>query len=563
MSSVLTIKNLSVNFNVDGQSVEALKQINIDIPKGKTVAIVGESGSGKSVTAMSILQLLPTSITQYVSGQILFTNAQQQIDILQTNVAGLRTIRGNQIGMIFQEPMSSLNPLMTCGKQVAESIQLHQGQTNNNARDAVIKLFTEVRLPNPENIYNRFPHELSGGQKQRVMIAMAIACKPCLLIADEPTTALDVTVQHEIITLLQDIQHAYGMSVLFITHDLHLVKSFADEVVVMYQGKIIEQQNTKSIFANPQHPYTRALIDCRPNNNARVNKLATVNDFLSQHETAEIISAKDFNLTTEQIYRQPEILTLEDLHVWYPTSKNFWGQATTFYKAVQGVDLQIRSNETKGLVGESGCGKTSIGKAIVGLAPVHAGNILYKGKYVADFNKADKATYQRNVQIIFQDPYSALNPRICIGKAIEEGMHVHDILRNNERKDKVLELLEQVGLSASFYNRFPHEFSGGQRQRITIARTLALQPEVIICDESVSALDVSIQAQVLNLLNDLQQAYNLTYLFISHDLQVVKHFSHFVAVMQHGKIVEEQQSDSLFAHPQAAYTKSLLAASVA
>ncbi len=564
-SILLDIQHLSVDFQIEKNTTHAIQAISFVLHAGKTLALVGESGSGKSVTALSILKLLSTPPAQYVDGKIFFqTKNKERIDLLQLDEEALRNIRGNEIGFIFQEPMTSLNPLMRCGLQVAESIRLHQKCSKEIAAEKTIALFEEVKLPNPKEIIYRYPHELSGGQKQRVMIAMAISCNPTLLIADEPTTALDVTVQKTILELLKELQRKNGMAILFITHDLNLVKHFSDDVMVMYQGKCVEKQNTKSLFAHPQHPYTRGLLACRPDKNHRVKYLKTVAEIVATNpeenklEQNNWISATTFATRIENINKSTPLFALEDVQIWYSTNKNFFGKTNTWYKAVNGVNLNIHEGETMGLVGESGCGKTSIGKAIVKLTDITSGQIIYKGKSIADLNKADTLQYRKEVQLIFQDPYSSLNPRISIGEAIQEPMHVHGIHPANNRKEKTLELLNKVGLSAEHYHRYPHEFSGGQRQRICIARALALQSTFLICDESVSALDVSVQAQVLNLLVALRDEFNLTYLFISHDIGVVKHISDHVAVMQKGLIVEMNDADNLFKQPSQLYTQELL-----
>ncbi len=563
--TLLDIQNLSIDFQIEKNTTHAIQTISFALHAGKTLALVGESGSGKSVTALSILKLLSTPPAQYVNGEIFFqTKNKERIDLLQLDEEALRNIRGNEIGFIFQEPMTSLNPLMRCGLQVAESIRLHQKCTKDKAREKTIALFEEVKLPNPKEIFYRYPHELSGGQKQRVMIAMAISCNPTLLIADEPTTALDVTVQKTILELLKELQRKNGMAILFITHDLNLVKHFSDDVMVMYQGKCVEKQDTKSLFAYPQHPYTRGLLACRPDKNHRVKYLKTVAEIVATNpeenklEENNWIADTAFATRIENINKSTPLFVLQDVQIWYPTNRSFIGKTNAWYTAVNGVNLNIHEGETMGLVGESGCGKTSIGKAIVKLTDITSGQIMYKGKSIADLNKADTQQYRRDVQLIFQDPYSSLNPRISIGEAIQEPMHVHGIHPAKNRKEKTIELLNKVGLSAEHYHRYPHEFSGGQRQRICIARALALQSTFLICDESVSALDVSVQAQVLNLLVALRDEFNLTYLFISHDIGVVKHISDHVAVMQKGLIVEMNDAENLFKHPSQLYTQELL-----
>ena len=560
---IISVENLSVNFKTEDATTIAIQEISFSIEKGKTLAIVGESGSGKSVSALSILKLLPEKITENKSGKITFyTKENATIDILTASNTQIEKIRGNDIGIIFQEPMTSLNPLMKCGIQVAEVLMLHKKLSKEKAIEETIRLFEEVKLPNPSNIIHRYPHELSGGQKQRVMIAMAICCNPNLLIADEPTTALDVTVQKAILELLKELQIKYNMAILFITHDLNLVKSFADNVLVLFKSKMIEYNSSFEIFNRPKDIYTQSLIACRPSTTERVKYLKTVEEIISKDEThdpeSNIISLHSFNDRLTTLQNNAPIFEINHLKIWYPTKTNFFGKPTAFFKAVNDVQLTIHESETMGLVGESGCGKTTIGKAMVKLVDITEGEILYKGKNINDFSKSELNEYRRQVQIIFQDPYSSLNPRITIGNAILEPMHVHGIFNPNERKEKVAELLEKVGLLPAHFNRYPHEFSGGQRQRISIARCLAVNPSFIICDESVSALDVSVQAQVLNLLVSLREEFKLSYLFISHDLGVVKHICDHISVMQKGVIVEKNNAEELYAHPNNLYTQALI-----
>ena len=560
---IISVENLSVNFKTEDATTIAIQEISFSIEKGKTLAIVGESGSGKSVSALSILKLLPEKITENKSGKITFnTKENATIDILTASNTQIEKIRGNDIGIIFQEPMTSLNPLMKCGIQVAEVLMLHKKLSKEKAIEETIRLFEEVKLPNPSSIIHRYPHELSGGQKQRVMIAMAICCNPNLLIADEPTTALDVTVQKAILELLKELQIKYNMAILFITHDLNLVKSFADNVLVLFKSKMIEYNSSFEIFNHPKDIYTQSLIACRPSTTERVKYLKTVEEIISKDEThdpeSNIISLHSFNDRLTTLQNNAPIFEINHLKIWYPTKTNFFGKPTAFFKAVNDVQLTIHESETMGLVGESGCGKTTIGKAMVKLVDITEGEILYKGKNINDFSKSELNEYRRQVQIIFQDPYSSLNPRITIGNAILEPMHVHGIFNPNERKEKVAELLEKVGLLPAHFNRYPHEFSGGQRQRISIARCLAVNPSFIICDESVSALDVSVQAQVLNLLVSLREEFKLSYLFISHDLGVVKHICDHISVMQKGVIVEKNNAEELYAHPNNFYTQALI-----
>lgn len=558
---VLEVSNLSIDFVTEDETVHAIQQISFTIGAGETLALVGESGSGKSVSALSIMGLLPSPPAKIIEGDIIFhPTSETSISLAHASQETFNNLRGNRIGMIFQEPMTSLNPLMTCGQQVIETIRQHNSKlTAEQALQKTIDLFHEVKLPQPEQIVTRYPHELSGGQKQRVMIAIAICCEPLLLIADEPTTALDVTVQQHILDLLVELQQKKNMAILFITHDLNVVKSFASHVMVMYKSRCIESGTTEQIFSHPQQDYTKGLLACRPDSSKRVRYLQTVQEIVQGIQAADTsISSKAYLERITTLHETTPILDIQDLQVWYPTKTNFFGKVTQWFKAVQGVTLQLPQGATLGLVGESGCGKTSIGKTIVKLNPITAGTIKYKGKSIADFSGSELNDYRREVQIIFQDPYSSLNPRVPIGRAIQEPMDVHGLHNASERKERVIDLLQKVDLLPAHYNRYPHEFSGGQRQRICIARALALQPKLIICDESVSALDVSVQAQVLNLLVSLREEFDLSYLFISHDLNVVKHISDFVAVMQKGNIVEFNHAEAIYHHPQENYTRELI-----
>ncbi|MBP6623993.1 MAG: ABC transporter ATP-binding protein [Chitinophagaceae bacterium] len=566
LHSLLNIQHLSIDFITEEDHVHALQDISLSISPGETVALVGESGSGKSVCALSILGLLPSPPAQIKQGKILFQASEQEKveDLLQLSQKNIEAIRGKSIGMIFQEPMTSLNPLMRCGEQVSETIRQHMPHLSTiEADQQTIKLFEEVKLPQPEKMMRRYPHELSGGQKQRVMIAMAICCEPALLIADEPTTALDVTVQKSILELLKELQRKKNMAILFITHDLNLVKSFADKVMVMYKSRCVEYGSTAAIFENPQENYTKGLLACRPSRVERLRYLQTVEEILN-HSTkeTEIIDIKKYQHRIDELQTTNAILEIKDLHVWYPTKTSFFGKVSQWYKAVEGVNLRIPQGATLGLVGESGCGKTTIGKSIVKLNAITSGDILYKGQSIQTLSKQALDAYRKEVQIIFQDPYSSLNPRVSIGEAIKEPMEVHGIFQSNQRKEKVHELLQKVGLLPAHYQRYPHEFSGGQRQRICIARALALEAKLIICDESVSALDVSVQAQVLNLLVSLREEFGLSYLFISHDLGVVKHISDFVAVMRQGKIIEWNDAEKVYHKPEQVYTQELIHSSL-
>ena len=571
-TSILSVQNLAVQFTTEEGIYDAVKGISFEIPRGKIVGIVGESGSGKSVTSLAIMRLLAAQNTS-VKGSILFHTPTETIDILGIPDSQMTGIRGNKIAMIFQEPMTSLNPVHTCGAQVTEAIQRHQGLAKTEAKQKTIELFTEVQLPNPAQLYDRYPHEISGGQKQRVLIAMALSCDPALLIADEPTTALDVTVQKNIIELLKRIRDERNMSMIFISHDLGVISEIADEVMVMYRGNILEHKSVSAIFKQPENPYTVGLLACKPNMNLQLKRLPTVSDFMNHQDEKKslatqnlkeiiatyAISNEDIKKRRDLIYSQTPILSVQNLAKWYPIKKGIFAKAKNFFKAVDEVSFEIYPGETLGLVGESGCGKTTLGRCLLRLIEPTSGDINYQNIALTSLSAKKLRSLRRELQIVFQDPYSALNPRFTIGDAIMEPMQVHGIHANNEeRKNKTIELLEQVGLSADFFNRYPHEFSGGQRQRICIARALALQPKVIICDESVSALDVSVQAQVLNLLSDLQEKFQLSYLFISHDLSVVKHFSDRMLVMNAGKIVESGFPEEIYHHPQQAYTQKLI-----
>ncbi len=556
MLPLLRINNLSIDFSTDTGVIQALKDINITVNRGEILALVGESGSGKSVTSLSILQLLPSPPAIYRSGEILFSeDGQSAINLLQRDRYGLQDIRGNKIAMIFQEPMTSLNPVLTCGNQVMEALLLHKKGTKAEARRRTIKWFEKVKLPDPEGAFNRYPHQLSGGQKQRVMIAMAMCCEPSLLICDEPTTALDVTVQKTILELIKELQQSSGMGVIFITHDLGVVAEIANRAAVMYKGAIVEQGTTEQLFHTPAHPYTKALLACRPVNHQRGQRLPVVADFM---EPGQVQSVKSAPVLVKE--SKPEILlSAEKLSVWFPEKKNMLGKALLYNKAVDEVSFEVYKGETLGLVGESGCGKTTLGRALLRLIEPTAGKIIYNQTDLTARKKESLKELRKEIQIIFQDPYSSLNPRLTIGAAIAEPMKVHQLhATDKQRKDKVVELLEKVNLRPEHFNRYPHEFSGGQRQRIVIARALALNPSFIVCDESVSALDVSVQAQVLNLLNDLKREFGFTVIFISHDLSVVRYISDRIMVMNKGRIEESGAADEIYLHPRSAYTQKLI-----
>ena len=555
-SPILIIKNLHVAFKTESGLNEVLCGISYNLYSDEILGIVGESGSGKSVASLAIMGLLTLKSGVTTLGEVIF-NAENLIDCSQKQ---LESIRGKKIAMIFQEPMSALNPSICCGKQVEEILLQHTNITTKEANKEVVRLFNAVKLPEPKKTYKKYPHEISGGQLQRVMIAMAIACKPEILIADEPTTALDVTVQKEIIALLKTLQKEFKMSVIFISHDLALVSEIADRVLVMYKGAIVEKGDTKSVFKNPQKEYTKALIGARPRLKSRLKKLPTISDFLSGIIPKALITKSARKEKHKNIYSSAPLLEVINLEKTYYSKASFFGIKTAL-KAVDNVSFKVYSGETLGLVGESGCGKSTLGKAILQLDKATAGTLKYKGDDVTKLSKKALRTLRKEIQIIFQDPYASLNPRLTVGMAIMEPMKVHGLFSSdNERKARTIEILEKVGLEAAHFDRYPHEFSGGQRQRIGIARTIAVQPQLIICDESVSALDISVQAQVLNLLNTLKEDYGFTYIFISHDLSVVKFMSDQLMVMNKGKIEEIGEADSIYESPQKEYTKTLIEA---
>ena len=572
---LLEFKNLVTEFHTEGTIVKAVNGVSFTLNKGETIGIVGESGSGKSVTSLSAMRLIPSPPGKISGGEIIFHEKDgTATDLLAISEEEIRKFRGNDIAMIFQEPMTSLNPVFTCGDQVMEAIILHQKLNKKDAKALTIKLFEEVQLPTPERIFSTYPHQISGGQKQRVMIAMAMSCQPSVLIADEPTTALDVTVQKTILQLMQNLQKEHDMGIMFITHDLGVIAELADKVVVMYKGNIVEQGSVWDIFTNPKHPYTKGLLACRPPLDKRYTFLPTVSDFMKIDENGEIIDngisvsefTKDLAIPESEriakhkkLYSQLPLMQIKNLKTYFPIRNGFFGGISDHVKAVDDVTFDVYPGETLGLVGESGCGKTTIGRTIIRLEEPTEGKMIYKGKDIAKMNTEELRLFRKDVQIIFQDPYSSLNPRMTIGNAIMEPMQVHGILENDEqRKKKVEELLTRVSLDPTHFYRYPHEFSGGQRQRIGIARALAVNPKFIICDESVSALDVSVQAQVLNLLNELKEEFGLTYIFISHDLSVVKYMSDSMVVMQAGKIEEMGDADQIYNKPATKYTQKLI-----
>jgi len=570
---LLEVKNLIVEFRSEGKTTKAVNDICFVLNKGETLGIVGESGSGKSITSLSVMRLIPSPQGKISKGQIIFNNGKS-IELLSLPDKEMRKLRGKEIAMIFQEPMTSLNPVKKCGKQVTEALKLHLKLPSKEAKAKTLSLFEEAQLPRPLDIFNSYPHQLSGGQKQRVMIAMAMSCNPSILIADEPTTALDVTVQKTILGLMQKLKQTHNMSIIFITHDLGVIAEIADRALVMYKGKIVESGTVKEIFSNPMHPYTKGLLSSRPVMDKRLKKLPVVSDFMEEDgegnisnknlsinelTNALIVTEDERKANHKLLYSTEPILKVENLKTYFPVNKGFFGKTSLYLKAVDDVSFNVYPGETLGLVGESGCGKTTLGRTILRLIEPTAGNVLFKGKDIASLSLKEMRKTRKNMQIIFQDPYSSLNPRITIGQAIIEPLQVHGILSNdNQRKEKVMELLTRVNMSERYFNRYPHEFSGGQRQRICIARALALNPEFIICDESVSALDVSIQAQVLNLLNELKHEFGFTYIFISHDLSVVKFMSDRMIVMKDGKIQEYGDSDDIYSNPGTDYTKKLI-----
>lgn len=555
---IIEVKNLSISFG----DKQVLNNINFKVEQGDTLGIVGESGSGKSLTSLAIMGLLSPNATIHPESEILFRQDDKMIDLLKLSPKELEEIRGNEIGMIFQEPMTSLNPSLCCGEQVEEAIRLHQKLNKDEAKKKVLHLFEQVKLPNPERIYKAYPHELSGGQKQRVMIAMAISCEPKLLIADEPTTALDVTVQRATLDLLKELQLKNNMSMLFISHNLGVIANVCEEVLVMFRGHVVEQGNVETIFHHPKENYTKGLIACRPRLEERAKRLPTVKDFLDNPDFKTATYTKEERTSFhEKIYANPPILEVKNLKKYFYPSSLFGDSTIPSVKAVDDISFKVYPGETMGLVGESGSGKTTLSRTVLLLEKPTAGEIYYNGVDITKLKKEEIRKLRREIQIIFQDPYSSLNPRQTVAQIITEPMQVHRIGQNKTvRLQTASTLLKKVGLTAQDLNKYPHEFSGGQRQRIGIARALALNPKFIICDESVSALDVSVQAQVLNLLNDLKTEFGFTYIFISHDLAVVKYMSDQLLVMQHGEMKELDDADKVYAHPTTNYTKELIAA---
>jgi len=561
---ILEVENLKISFSSDGVKLMAVNGLNYSLAKGETLGIVGESGSGKSVSSMALLKLVPTPPGKYESGMISYNGGSD--NLIDLSESEIRKYRGKEIAMIFQEPMTSLNPSHKCGKQVAEMLEVHTDWGKDQIKNEVVDLFNKVQLPDPERIYKSYPHQLSGGQLQRVMIAMAVSCKPKVLIADEPTTALDVTVQKVIIELLKKLNEENGNSTIFITHDLGVINQIADNVLVMQKGEVMEYGSISEVFHNPKHPYTKGLLACRPPLEKRYSRLPVVGDFLNMDVTEHDSYVKSLEQDTEQylsnleaIRSNPVLLDAKNIKKYYPTKTNFFGKPIEYVKAVDDVSLTLRKGESIGLVGESGCGKSTLGRVLLCLDEATSGSAVFEGQDLFSMEKKKLRKLRKDFQIIFQDPYSSLNPRMTVGEAILEPLKVHNLYKGrSERKEKVIDLLEKVGMEADHFSRYPHQFSGGQRQRICIARSLGLNPKFILCDESVSALDVSVQAQVLNLLQDLKDEFDLSYIFISHDLSVIKFIADNVLVMQKGKIVERGDVESVINNPQQEYTKMLI-----
>lgn len=560
--AVLSVKGLKVSFEGGGEWHEVVHGVDFDVFKGKTLGIVGESGSGKSVSSLAVMKLLNERRSR-ITAETISLNG---VDIQYLSQKEMCSVRGAKIAMIFQEPMTSLNPVFRCGPQITEAIIAHEKVCNEDAKKRVIDLFKKVLLPRPEKMYDSYPHELSGGQKQRVMIAMALACKPEILIADEPTTALDVTVQKEILLLLKRLQKENGMGMIFITHDLAVVSEIADEIAVVHNGIIVEKGSTDDILKRAKEPYTRGLLACRPPMGRRLSRLPIVREFIDgiwKNDDDIIkqlsVSADDRRSHLEGLYSSMPLLKVEHLKTYFPLRKGLFNRVYDHVKAVDDVSFDVYQGETLGLVGESGCGKTTTGRSILRLIEPTSGKIIFDGIDVMSLKGKALRDFRKQAQIVFQDPYSSLNPRITIGDAIAEPMEVHGIETDaKKRRERVAELLREVGLAPESAGRYPHEFSGGQRQRICIARAIAVRPRLIICDESVSALDVSVQAQVLNLLNRLKKDFGFTYIFISHDLGVVRFMSDRILVMRGGRPVELADADDIFINPKDEYTRHLI-----
>lgn len=543
---VLRVEDLHIAFRNGRQWREVVEGVGFSLKRGETLGLVGESGSGKSVTALAIMGLLDRKNSRITRGSILFGSGT---DLAQLDEKTYRTFRGKRIAMIFQEPMTSLNPVKKCGGQVVEMIRQHLDVTYSEARTRTLALFEEVLLPDALKAFESYPHQLSGGQKQRVMIAMAMACNPDVLIADEPTTALDVSVQKAVLQLMRHLQDKYNTAIVFISHDLGVIRQIADRVAVIYRGRIVEQGDAERLFALPVHPYTKGLLASRPPMDCRPRRLKTVEDFLSDDKKDYgIITPEERKAEHERIYSQEPLLRVRNLTVDYGR-----------FRALDGISFDVYRGETLGLVGESGCGKTTVGRALMRLIETAGGDVLFEGRNIGSLGRGELKRLRKEIQIVFQDPYSSLNPRIRVGEAIEEPLKVHATGASGEqRRQMVYDIMEKVGLKREYYSRYPHEFSGGQRQRIGIARALVLNPKLVICDESVSALDVSVQAQVLNLLGDLKREFGFTYIFISHDLAVVKYMSDRMIVMRKGAIEQQGEADSVYAGPQSEYTRMLI-----
>ncbi len=580
MLPLIQIKNLTVDFPESGANAPALENFSMEIDRGEMLAVVGESGSGKSVMSLTLMNLLNPA-ARIVRGSIFYSpDGRESVDLLTLTEKKFRPYRGNQLAMIFQEPMSSLNPVMTCGAQCSEPLMLHKKMSRRQARAAAITLFEKVRLPEPSSVFEKYPHQLSGGQRQRVMIAMAISCNPALLICDEPTTALDVRVQKTILDLLKELLRSENMGIIFITHDLGLVADMSDRALVMLRGRVVESGHVNRLFTNPQHPYTQGLLMCRPALHAKGERLPVVADFLMPaNESSQLLDSNrginpgEIRLTadseskgisvSEKILRGHErevLVKVKGLTVRYSSGKNWLGKNKPGVEIINDIHFEVYRGETLGLVGESGSGKSTLGRALLGLIKPVAGSIEYGSLELLSMRKADLLDFRRNIQIVFQDPYSSLNPRLMIGPAIGEPIKVHGHINRIERTKKVLELLHQVDLGPEHFNRYPHAFSGGQRQRIVIARALVMGPGFVVFDESVSALDVSIQAQILNLINDLKKNLGFTAVFISHDLSVIRYLCDRVMVMEKGRIVESGDAEMVYSSPQTNYTRSLIEA---
>jgi len=557
---LLQVKNLVVEFQTGEGILRAVNNVSFDIPHGKTIGIVGESGSGKSVTSLAVMGLLQKPAAIISQGEIFFNG----VDLLKCNENKMRELRGNQISMIFQEPMTSLNPVFKVGEQIAEAIRIHKKMSGKEAWEKAVHLMNLVGIPNPSASAQKYPHEMSGGQKQRVMIAMAISCDPKLLIADEPTTALDVTIQKQVLDLLHKLQQDLNMSMMFITHDLGVIGDIADDVVVMYRSNVVEQNQAQKIFENAVHPYTKGLLACRPKLGANPRRLLTVSDFMTEEGVEKKVPVERIQIfDKESVVEKTDhvLLEIQNLVTQFPIKGGIFGRTVDHFKAVDNVSFKIKKGQTLGLVGESGCGKTTLGRSILRLVEPASGKIIYDGKDITHVKNEELRLLRKKMQIIFQDPYSSLNPRMTISDIVTEPLVIHNEGGTKaQRLDMARALIEKVGLKANQMNRYPHEFSGGQRQRICIARALMLKPEFVICDESVSALDVSIQAQVLNLLLDLQEEFGLTYVFISHDLSVVNFIADEVGVMYAGRIIEMDKASRIYKSAKEEYTRALLSA---